>query len=222
MNQQAIEDYLKTIYLLEQTESPVSTSRIAEARQVRPASVTNMVKRLYDRDLVYYRKHYGVRLTEEGQVIALKMLRHHRLLELYLTQELGFGWEEVHEEADALEHVISEKLEERIATLLDHPQFDPHGKPIPARDGTMIEVDCQPLTQLAQSDSGIVSRIDDDTNSELLCYLEQLGLMPGTVIQVTKVAPFDGPITALVNNEQIVVGQKAASNVYIKKQQEIR
>ena len=86
----------------------------------------------------------------------------------------------------------------------------------------MIEVDCQPLTQLAQSDSGIVSRIDDDTNSELLCYLEQLGLMPGTVIQVTKVAPFDGPITALVNNEQIVVGQKAASNVYIKKQQEIR
>lgn len=218
MNQQAVEDYLKTIYLLEQIESPVSTSRIAEARQVRPASATNMVKRLYDRDLVHYRKHYGVTLTEEGQVIALEMLRHHRLLELYLTQELGFGWDEVHEEADALEHVISEKLEERIAALLDHPQFDPHGTPIPARDGTMIEVDCQPLTQLAQGDSGIVSRIDDDTNSELLRYLEQLGLMPGTDIQVTKVAPFDGPITAQVNNEQIVVGHKAADNVYIKKQ----
>jgi len=218
VNQQAVEDYLKTIYLLEQIESPASTSCIAEARQVRPASVTSMVKRLYNRDLVHYRKHYGVTLTEEGRVIALEMLRHHRLLELYLIQELGFGWDEVHEEADALEHVISEKLEERIAALLDHPQFDPHGKPIPARDGTMTKVDCQPLTQLTQGDSGVVSLIDDDTNSELLRYLKQLGLVPGTDIQVTKVAPFDGPITTQVNNDQVVVGHKAAANVYIKKQ----
>ena len=217
MNQQAVEDYLKMIYLLEQDESPVRTSRLAEACQVRPASVTNMVKRLYDRDLVHYRKHYGVTLTEEGLAVALEMLRHHRLLELYLTQELGFGWDEVHEEADALEHVISEKFAERIAALLDHPQFDPHGKPIPARDGTMTQVNCQPLTHLAEGDGGIVSRIDDDTNSELLRYLDQLGLVSGTSIKVTNAAPFDGPITAQVNNETIVVGYKAAATVHIKK-----
>ncbi|MAT96792.1 MAG: DtxR family transcriptional regulator [Anaerolineaceae bacterium] len=217
LNQHAVEDYLKTIYLLEQNESPVRTSRIAEARQVRPASATNMLKRLYERDLVNYRKHYGVTLTEEGLAVALEMLRHHRLLELYLTQELGFGWDEVHEEADALEHVISEKLEERIASLLDYPQFDPHGKPIPTKDGTVTKVDCQPLTQLTEGDSGIVSYIGDDTNSELLRYLARLGLLPGMDIQVTNVALFDGTITAQVNNEQIVVGHKAAANVYIKK-----
>lgn len=217
MNQQAVEDYLKTIFLLEQIESPVSTSRIAEARQVQPASVTNMVKRLYDRDLVYYRKHYGVTLTDEGRVIALEMLRHHRLIELYLTQELGFGWDEVHEEADALEHVISGKFAERIAALLDHPRFDPHGQPIPTKDGTLSRVVCQPLTQLAEGDGGVVSCVADDTDSELLSYLAQLGLVPGVDIRVTKVEPFDGPISAQVANELIVIGNKAAATVYIKK-----
>lgn len=217
MNQQAVEDYLKTIYLLEQTESPVSTSRIAEARRVRPASATNMVQRLFERDLIHYRKHYGATLTEEGRRIALEVLRHHRLIELYLTRELGYGWDEVHEEADALEHVISEKFEERIAALLNHPQYDPHGKPIPARDGTVMEADCQPLTELAPGESGIVSHVDDDTNSDLLRYLEQLSLTPGTELQVVSVAPFDGPITAQIKNEKIVVGRKVADNVWIRK-----
>ncbi|HRQ42599.1 MAG TPA: metal-dependent transcriptional regulator [Chloroflexota bacterium] len=217
MNQQAVEDYLKTIYLLEQIESPVSTSRIAEARQVQPASVTNMVKRLYDRELVHYRKHYGVTLTDEGLAVALEMLRHHRLLELYLTQELGFGWDEVHKEADALEHVISEKLEERIAAHLNYPQFDPHGEPIPSKDGTMTTVNCQPLTDLCEGEGGIVSRIANNTNGELLCYLDELRLVPGAAIQVINIAPFAGPITAQVNGKQIVVGYKAAANVYIKK-----
>lgn len=215
MNQQAVEDYLKLIYELEQIERPVSTSSIAEARQVRPASVTNMVQRLSDRDLVHYQKHYGVTLTGKGLAVAMEMVRHHRLIELYLTQELGFGWDEVHEEADLLEHFISEKLEERIAAHLNYPQFDPHGEPIPSKDGTIESVHSRALIDLCEGDRGTVSRVADDTNGELLRYLGELDLVPGTEIQVLNVEPFDGPITTLVNKRPIVIGYKVASNVYI-------
>ena len=129
LNHQAIEDYLKTIYTLAEVESPVSTSRIADARQVKPGSVTSMLRRLSSLNLVNYEKHYGVTLTENGEKIALEVIRHHRLLELYLMEALGFGWDEVHEQADLLEHVISEKLEERIAAALGYPTLDPHGDP---------------------------------------------------------------------------------------------
>ncbi|MFT5196994.1 MAG: DtxR family Mn-dependent transcriptional regulator, partial [Candidatus Promineifilaceae bacterium] len=145
---QAIEDYLKTIYRLSQEEFPVSTSRLSEARQVKPASVTGMIKRLSSLDLVNYQKHYGVTLTESGRKIALEVIRHHRLIETYLMEALGFEWDEVHEQADILEHVISEKLEARIAAYLNHPEFDPHGAPIPRMDGTIPHVQTRPLTTM--------------------------------------------------------------------------
>jgi DtxR family Mn-dependent transcriptional regulator len=213
--QKTIEDYLKTIYQLAETASPVSTSRIAEARQVKPASVTSMVQRLARLGMVTYKKHQGVTLTETGNEVALEMIRHHRLLELYLTEVLGFDWHEVHDEAEALEHVISEQFEERIAAALNHPASDPHGAPIPMKDGTVARLDTRVLTILAEGESAVVTLVSDDTNQELLCYLADLGVIPGAQLTVVETAPFDGPITVEIGGERQVVGHKAATAVYV-------
>ncbi len=216
MIQQAIEDYLKTIYLLSEVESPVSTSRIAEALQVRMPSVSNMLKRLADLSLVDHVKNRGVTLTAEGQKDALEVLRHHRLIELYLTEALGFGWDEVHEQAELLEHVISEELEERIADVLGHPQFDPHGDLIPTKDGRIISRETKRLSNLPQGHQAIVSRITENSNSDLLCYLAELGLVPGAEISVVAVAPFDGPLTLQINNERQIVGHQIAETIHVQ------
>lgn len=215
LSHQAIEDYLKTIYTLAEAESPVSTSRIAEARQVKPASVTSMLQRLANLNLVNYEKHYGVTLTENGQKIALEVIRHHRLIELYLIEALGFRWDEVHEQADLLEHVISEKLEERIAAVLGHPTVDPHGDPIPSREGAIIAVQMQPLATLKQGNKARVARIPADENSEMLRYLAELGLVPGQEILITAVAPFDGPLTLEINGQSKVIGHIVANSVLV-------
>jgi len=218
LNHQAIEDYLKTIYLLaeEENEERVSTSRIAEAREVKPASVTNMVQRLAGLNLVDYEKHNGVKLTENGRQIALEVIRHHRLIELYLMEALGFSWDEVHEQADILEHVISEKLEERIAAALNDPTVDPHGDPIPSLEGAIISVDMQPMASLQQGDRGRVARILDDANSDMLRYLADLGLVPGTKFRVRDVAPFDGPITLDLGGRGKVVGHNVATSILVE------
>ena len=185
---QAIEDYLKTIYRLAQEEFPVSTSRLAEARDVKPASVTGMIKRLASLELVNYQKHYGVTLTESGRQIALEVIRHHRLIETYLMKALGFEWDEVHEQADLLEHVISEKLEARIAAYLNHPEFDPHGAPIPRKDGTIPHVQTRPLTTMVVGDRGEISQIRSDSDSDLLRLLADYGLIPGATLKVMSIS----------------------------------
>lgn len=215
LNHQAIEDYLKTIYTLAEVESPVSTSRIAEARQVKPGSVTSMLRRLDGLNLVNYEKHYGVTLTESGKKIALEVIRHHRLLELYLIEALGFSWDEVHEQADLLEHVISEKLEERIAAALGHPTIDPHGDPIPDRDGSMVVLDTRPLAEVPVDEMVQVARVPDDANSEMLRYLAELGLTPGAVVQVTEAAPFEGPLTIEINGKTRIIGFNIARSVLV-------
>ena len=215
LNHQAIEDYLKTIYTLAEEESPVSTSRIAESREVKPGSVTSMLQRLDRLNLVHYEKHYGVTLTEAGRKIALEVIRHHRLLELYLMEALGFTWDEVHEQADVLEHVISEKLEERIAAALGHPEFDPHGAPIPGKDGTIASVDAHPLSSLSAGSRASVARIVDDANSDMLRYLADLGLVPGVELEVTAVAPFDGPLTIHVAGHERIIGHTVANAVLV-------
>lgn len=218
LNHQAIEDYAKTIYMLAQEESPVSTSRIAEARQVKPGSATGMIKRLANLGLVDYQKHYGVTLTEDGARIALEVIRHHRLIELYLIEALGFSWDEVHEQADILEHVISEKLEERIARALGYPEFDPHGAPIPTKELVMPDVSNQPLSTLTAGEEAIVSRIIwPDEDGEMLRYVGSLGLMPGATFTVLDVAPFDGPITVQIGEEQKIVGHTVATAVLVEK-----
>lgn len=212
LNHQAIEDYLKTIYMLAEEESPVSTSRIAAARNVKPASVTGMLQRLENLQLVNYEKHYGVTLTDNGRKIALEVIRHHRLIELYLIEALGFSWDEVHEQADILEHVISEKLEERIAAALGYPTLDPHGDPIPSKEGKFVQVDLIPLTQVKPGTTTRVSRILHDDNSEMLRLLADLGLIPGAEITVINQPPSVDSLTFTLNtkNRQINLGAAAA------------
>ena len=217
LSHQAIEDYVKTIYSLALVETPVSTSRIAAARSVKPASATSMIQRLAKLNLVNYEKHYGVTLTEAGEKLALEVIRHHRLLELYLMEALGFRWDEVHEQADILEHVISEKLEERIAAALNYPTFDPHGDPIPTLDGTIAVIDTTALSDLAAGEGATVARIPDDSNSELLRYLAGLGLVPGAAVRVVEIAPFDGPLTIEIGDERKVVGRNLADLVLVER-----
>lgn len=217
LTHQAIEDYVKTIYSLALEESPVSTSRIAIARSVKPASATSMIQRLARLHLVNYEKHYGVTLTESGEKLALEVIRHHRLLELYLMEALGFEWHEVHEQADILEHVISEKLEERIAAVLNHPEFDPHGDPIPALDGTMAVIDTTALSDLIVGEQARVARVPDDSNSELLRYLAGLELVPGAMVTIIEVAPFLGPLTIEVGDSQKIIGRNLADIVLVQR-----
>jgi DtxR family Mn-dependent transcriptional regulator len=217
LNHQAIEDYLKTIYTLAEEEVPVGTSRIAAVRGVKPASVTSMIQRLANLELVHYEKHYGVTLTESGEQIALEVIRHHRLIELYLMKALGFSWDEVHEQADILEHVISEKLEERIAAALDYPTLDPHGDPIPARDGTLPQRSLVSLAALAPGERGRVERIAEDSNTELLRYLTELGLLLGVALAVRAIAPLEGPLTLEVDGQERVIGRAAAERVFVER-----
>lgn len=216
LNHQAIEDYLKTIYMLAEEESPVSTSRIAAARNVKPASVTGMLQRLENLQLVNYEKHYGVTLTDNGRKIALEVIRHHRLIELYLIEALGFSWDEVHEQADILEHVISEKLEERIAAALGYPTLDPHGDPIPNKEGKFVQADLIPLTQVEPGTTTRVSRILHDDNSEMLRLLADLGLIPGAEITVINQPRSAGSLTFTLNTKNRQIDQGAAAAVLVE------
>ena len=201
-----VQDYLKAIYELQQYEAPVSNGRLAARFGFSAPAITEMVKKLEALQLVNYQAREGVTLTPLGQRIALEMIRHHRLLELYLVEALGMSWDEVHDEAEILEHVLSENLEERIAAFLGDPKFDPHGSPIPTRDGTLPSRPSQLLSTLEPGTSAVVVEVDD-RNADRLRYLADLGLTPATPIHVVKKAPFDGPLTLLVGEppqEQIV------------------
>jgi DtxR family transcriptional regulator, Mn-dependent transcriptional regulator len=210
---ESVEDFLKTVYLLQQEADPVPTSLLAESLKITAPSVTDMIKRLagVDRErkdeegkpvtpLLEYEKHKGVRLTAAGERIALEVIRHHRLIELYLSQALGYSWDEVHSEADKLEHHISEQFEARIASVLGHPQLDPHGDPIPAPDGTITPRDLLLLSHLRAGQSGHVSRITDQ-NPELLRYLSGIGLVPGAEVHLSSRAPLNDTVSIRIAEE---------------------
>lgn len=213
-----IEDYLKTIYGLTR-DGRATTNQIAERMGVTPASVTNMIQKLSETHppLLEYQKHRGVLLTEDGEKIALEILRHHRLIEMFLHQTLGYGWDEVHEEADRLEHVISEEFEERIAETLGNPEHDPHGDPIPSRDLRLPEANEEMLSNLRAGQAGTVTRVRD-TNPELLRYLSDLGLRPGATFQVTAFSPFDQNLSLQIDDreEPVVLGPSVTSQVYVE------
>jgi len=197
------QDYVKAIYLLQQRESPVTNGRLATHFTVSAPSVTEMVQKLHRLAMVDYHPREGVRLTGEGERVALELIRHHRLLELYLVEALGMTWDEVHAEAEVLEHFLSESLEERIASYLGDPQFDPHGAPIPARDGSLPQRVAQVLTSLAHGVPARVVEVDDSAPDRLR-YLAELGLVPHTAVVVAAQAPFDGPLTVHVGEPATV------------------
>lgn len=193
MSSAKAEDYLKAVYQLREGEEAIAPSAVAAVLGVTTPTVTATMKRLDDQGLVEREEYKGVRLTEEGRLVALETIRHHRLLELFLTEHLNYDWTEVHEEADRLEHHISEKLENEIATLLDDPTADPHGAPIPTVDLEPLDDDTAPLSVHAAGDVVRVERVADD-DPDVLAYLDDAGITPGVRLEVVEVAPF-GMIT---------------------------
>ncbi len=214
----AMEDYLKAIYLLQRQGQKVSTSSLAEQLGgLRPGSVTPMVKKLAKYGLVEHTPYYGVVLTASGERIALEVIRHHRLIELYLVQVLGYRWDEVHEDADALEHVISEKLEAQIAAQLNHPTLDPHGDPIPTLDGIMPDSSQLCIADLDPGHTGVVARVGEQ-QADRLRYLAELGLVPGARVALVARAPFDGPLTVQIDGAPHVLDQRLARTIFVQQE----
>jgi DtxR family transcriptional regulator, Mn-dependent transcriptional regulator len=208
----AVQDYLKAIYKMQADSRPATTLALAVKLGVKPASVTAMIKRLADDPggaFLTHTPYHGVTLTPRGSVVALETIRHHRLIELFLTEHLGMPWEEVHAEAERLEHVISERLEELIATKLGQPLHDPHGDPIPARDLTIDIPDDVPLSALAVGEAGVISRVPDGAPA-LLQYLRSLRLVPGAHVSVAAIAPYGGVVTVRVGRGLHALGAEIA------------
>src|SRR5512134_853766 len=191
MLSQAVEDYLKTVLEVQREHGKVATTMLAERMGVTPASATSMIKKLAVLKLVRHSPYQGVVLTRAGEKMALEVVRHHRLLELYLTEALGYTWDQVHDEACRLEHVISEEFEDKIFEALGRPTRDPHGEPIPTKDGKMPSADHEPLSDLQPGAAGVISQVSK-SNPEMLRYLGERGLVPDTAVEVVDAAPFNG------------------------------
>jgi DtxR family Mn-dependent transcriptional regulator len=211
----AIEDYLKAIYALQQQDGVVSTSMLGEQRGFKPGSVTGMIKKLAEMNLVQHTPYQGVQLTPAGERIALEVIRHHRLLELYLVEALGYSWDEVHEEAERLEHHISEKLEARIAARLGHPDVDPHGDPIPTLEGHLPTSRDLRLADLPIGAAARIVRVRDQ-GADRLRYLADLGLTPGATVEIIACAPFDGPVSLQVAGTQHVLDRRLARTIEVE------
>ncbi len=219
----SVEDYLKAIYSLEEAagDAPVSTSDIAERLDDAPASVSGMVKRLAESGLLEHVLYRGVRLTPEGRKAALAVMRRHRVLETYLITKLGYDWASVHEEAERLEHAVSEDLVERMAFALGQPKYDPHGAPIPTAEGTIEQPGYQSLASVAAGTKVFLREVDDE-DPEQLRYLKSLGLVPVVELVVADRQPFGGPITVKVGakGEERVIGPELAATLRVSERAE--
>jgi DtxR family transcriptional regulator, Mn-dependent transcriptional regulator len=202
----AVQDYAKAIWSLSQRgDEPVSTSALAERLEVSPASASAMIKRLESMGLVEHEPYHGVQLTPAGERVALEVVRHHRLLELYLAEALGMSWDRVHDEAEVLEHAISPALSELIAAKLGNPTHDPHGDPIPTADGEIDESPTRPLSELEPGTEGVFVRVSD-SDPDMLRYLADRGIAPGDRFEVLEREPFDGPLTVRFAGHSHVLG----------------
>src|SRR3954469_18634927 len=202
----AVQDYAKAIWSLAQrSDEPVSTSALAERLHVSPASASAMVKRLESLGLASREPYHGVELTPAGERVALEVVRHHRLLELYLAEALGMPWDRVHAEAEVLEHAISEELSELIADALGNPTRDPHGDPIPTVDGLIEETPTRALADLKAGEVGTFVRVSDSA-PEMLRYLSERGILPGDAFEVIEREPFGGPLSVRFGDEVHVLG----------------
>ena len=211
------EDCLKAIYDLERSGqgAAVTTNDLAHRLDLAAASVTGMVKRLADQGLIDHAPYRGVRLTESGRRAALRTLRRHRVIETYLVQVLGFGWDRVHDEAERLEHAASDELVDRMAASLGDPATDPHGAPIPTREGGIAELPAaRPLAELAEGERGVVARVEDE-DADRLRYLASLGVVPGVEVEVVERAPFGGPVSLRGAGTPRLIGPQLAAQVMV-------
>ena len=206
----SVEDYLKAIYRLSGDDRPASTSEIAQHLALAPASVSGMVKRLSEQGLLEHERYRGVQLTPDGKRVALRMLRRHRLIESYLVANLGYSWDTVHDEAERLEHAVSDDLVERMADALGNPRVDPHGDPIPSADGSMPVTDVVSLAEVEPGHSARIQRVST-REPDFLRHLAQLGLVPGARVTLRDRRPFLGPITVETEEATHVVGHELAS-----------
>ena len=209
-----IEEYLESIYKLQQEQRPVSTSRLAEHLKIAAPSVSEMVKKLAGKGLVNHTEK-GVCLTCAGNSMAKKVVRRHRLSERLLTDLIGLKWDEVHDEACRLEHAISPEMEDRIAESLGNPKTCPHGNPIPDRDGMYIKENVKPLSELKAGEKGIIVSVFEE-DPKMLQYLASLGLIPEVCVKVEEVAPFGGPLIICATGSRYALGKDVASKIKVK------
>lgn len=215
----ASQDYLKAIYRLSAQNGRATTSQLADHLNVKPASVTSMLKKMAiaDPPLVDYQKHQGATLTPSGQKAALEVLRHHRLLELFLHEILGFSWDEVHDEAERMEHCISERMEERISTLLGNPGYNPHGAPIPDYELNLSPSHWLAMSTLREGETAVIQRVRDEDN-DMLRYLDKIGLRLNTRFTITDYIPFDNNLHLQIDGQTqpIVVGTQISDNISVE------
>jgi len=211
------ENYLKAVYHLSLNDSEqVNTNRIAAVLNTKPASVTDMLKKLSDKNLLNYTRYQGVNLTDSGRKIALKVIRKHRLWEFFLVEKLDFGWDEVHELAEQLEHIQSVELVNRLDKFLGFPKYDPHGDPIPDDNGTIKHNNLKPVSDLIARECGTIAGVKEHTPL-FLQYLEKMNLMIGKKISVEEVIAYDETVIIKVeNNQKINISKEAAKNILIK------
>ena len=210
----SMQDYLKAIFSILERSERATTSVIAGRMGIASPSVTAMVKRLAQLSLVEHEPYQGVTLTPMGEKTALEIVRHHRLLELYLAEALGVPWDQVHDEAEELEHAISERLEERIDKALGNPTVDPHGAPIPARDGSFVELSGRKLSEVDEGERVTVIQVDD-RDPELLRYLAECELYPGARIDVLAAEPYEGSLVLKLENKEFRLGRGAARQILV-------
>lgn len=210
----AVQDYLKAIYALSQGEVRCTPSLLAERLAVSPAAVTKMVRRLQELNLVSYTRNQELRLQPAGEKIALEMIRHHRLIELYLAEALGYTWDQVHGEAERLEHVISEEFEAKIDELLGFPTHDPHGDPIPTREGEVPLAANAALSEMEPGEDAVVRRVTDG-DPEMLRYLGSLGLYPRSEVRMLAKEPYGGPLRVRVSGTERAIGRELAAHVFV-------
>jgi len=213
----SVQDYLKAIYELTSDGEPANTTALATRLRIAPASVTGMIQKLskLKPPLVEYRKHQGVKLSAQGKKAALEVIRHHRLIEAWLVQTLGYSWDEVHAEAEKLEHAISEDFEARIASALGNPERDPHGDPIPSVNLTMPKETLLPLSALRPGQAAMIKRVNAE-NPELLRHLDNLGLVPGTKIEITDYSPYDHNLTVRIDKQDSVLGLAVSTKIFVE------
>jgi DtxR family transcriptional regulator, Mn-dependent transcriptional regulator len=215
----AVQDYAKAIYTLESRDGAASTTELAALLTVRPASVSGMLRKLSALELVEHERYRGVRLTERGRRVALEVIRHHRLVELFLVESLGMTWDEVHAEAEVLEHALSEELEELIAAKLGDPTVDPHGDPIPTRDLKLAADPLAPtLAELEPGERATFVRVSD-ADPEMLRFLAERGILPGRDLELVERQPFDGPLFVRSDGDVHVLGATLARAMRVRREE---